>query len=123
MHRKQGLPGSAGLGDIEQSPTAIAAVVTGRKSVELPSTLSSPAILFTNYAAPCRQALGRMLLHPFGELRRAHQAGLHRDFGEVRRGDSLFVAIRGSGEAAEHGDDLDHARPPSPRRALTPSAA
>ena len=55
---------------------------TDRIGRELPrgkllSTLSSPAILFANHAAPCRQALGGMLLHPLGELRRAHQAGLH----------------------------------------------
>jgi hypothetical protein len=49
----------------------------------LPSALSSPGILLANHAAPCRQALGRMLLHPLGELRRAHQAGLHRDVSEV----------------------------------------
>jgi hypothetical protein len=60
---------------------------------KLLSTLNSPAILFTNHAAPCRQALGRMLLHPLGELRRAHQAGLHRDVSEVRGGDSLLAAI------------------------------
>src|SRR6266496_5949335 len=57
---------------------------TDRLGRELPrgkllSTLSSPAILFANHTAPCRQALGRMLLHPLGELGRAHQAGLHRD--------------------------------------------
>ena len=57
------------------------------------ATLSSPAILFTNHAAPCRQALVRMLLHPLGELRRAHQAGLHRDVSEVRGGDGLLAAI------------------------------
>ena len=36
--------------------------------------LSSPAIMFAHYAAPCRKTLGRMLIHPLGELRRAHQA-------------------------------------------------
>src|SRR5882762_6725419 len=72
--------------------------------------LSSPAILFANHAAPCRQALGRMLLHPLGELRRAHQAGLHRDVGEFRSGDGLLAAIYRRGETAEHGDDLDHDR-------------
>ena len=45
-----------------------------------------------------------------GELRRAHQAGLHRDVGEVRGGDDLLVAICRRGETAEHGDDLDHDR-------------
>jgi hypothetical protein len=55
---------------------------TDRIGRELPrgkllSTLSSPAILFADHAAPCRQALGGMLLHPLGELRRAYQAGLH----------------------------------------------
>jgi len=60
---------------------------------KLLSTLSSPAILFAYHAAPCRKALGRMLLHPLGELRRAHQAGLHRDVSEVRGGDGLLVAI------------------------------
>jgi hypothetical protein len=60
---------------------------------KLISTLSSPAILFADHAAPCRQALGGMLLHPLGELRGAHQAGLHRDVSEVRGGDGLLVAI------------------------------
>jgi hypothetical protein len=41
------------------------------------SALSSPAILFADHAAPRRQTLGGMLLHPLSELRRAHQAGLH----------------------------------------------
>src|SRR5215471_7724066 len=71
------------------------------------STLSSPAILVTNHAAPCCQALCRMLAHPLGELRRAHQAGLHRDVGEVRRGDDLLVAICRRRETAEYSDDLD----------------
>jgi hypothetical protein len=88
---------------------------TDRVGRELPrgkllSTLSSPAILFANHAAPCRQALGGMLLHPLGELRRAHQAGLHRHVSEVRRGDDLLVAICRRGETAEHRDDLDHDR-------------
>ena len=60
-----------------------------------------------------------MLLHPLGELRRAHQAGLHRDVSEVRGGDDLLVAICRNGEMAEHGDDLDHdTRLPSLRLAL-----
>src|SRR5229473_1393492 len=95
-------------------------VIRSPNSIEIPpspamhttcrpgSALSSPAILFTNYAAPCRQALGPMLVHPLCELRRAHQAGLHRDVGEVRGGDGLLVAICRRGEIAEHGDDLDH---------------
>ncbi len=88
---------------------------TGRIGRELPrgellSTLSSPAVLFADHAAPCRQALGGMLLHPLGELRRAHQAGLHRDVSEVRGGNGLLVAICRRGETAEHGDDLDHDR-------------
>ena len=88
---------------------------------KLISTLSSPAILFSNHAAPCRQALGGMLLHPLGELRRAHQAGLHRDVSEVRGGDGLLVAICRRGETAEHGDDLYHdRRTPSLRWALAP---
>jgi len=41
------------------------------------STLNSPAILFSDHAAPRRQTLDGMLLHPLRELRRAHQAGLH----------------------------------------------
>src|ERR1700737_3364791 len=83
--------------------------------------VSSPAIPFANHAAPCRKALGRMLLHPLGELRRAHQAGLHRDVSEVRGGDGLLAAIRRRGETAEHGDDLDHDRTtPSLRWALAP---
>jgi hypothetical protein len=39
--------------------------------------LNSPAIPFADHAAPCRQALGGMLLHPLRELRRAHQTGLY----------------------------------------------
>ncbi len=62
-----------------------------------------------------------MLVHPLGELRRAHQAGLHRDVGEVRGGDDLLVAICRRRETAEHGDDRDHdRRSPSLRRALAP---
>jgi hypothetical protein len=34
-----------------------------------------PAIPFTNHA--CREALGRMLVHPLGELRRAHVLDAH----------------------------------------------
>ena len=81
-------------------------------------TLSSPAALFADHAAPRRQAFCRMLLHPVGKLRRSHQAGLHRDVGEVRGGDGLFVAICRRGETAQHGDDLDYdRRPPSLRLA------
>ena len=88
---------------------------------KLLSTLSSPAIPFANHAAPCCQALGRMLLHPLGELRRAHQAGLHRDVSEVRGGDGLLVAICRRGETAEHSNDLDHdGKTPSRRWALVP---
>ena len=43
----------------------------------------APAILFAEYAAPCRQTLSRMLPHPLGKLRCSHQAGRHRNFGEV----------------------------------------
>ena len=35
-------------------------------------SLNSSAILLANHATPCRQAFGWMLLHPLGELRRAH---------------------------------------------------
>ncbi len=72
--------------------------------------LNSPAILFADHTAPRRQALERMLLHPLRDLRRAHQAGLHRDVSEVRGGDGLLAAICRRGETAEHGDDLDHDR-------------
>jgi signal transduction histidine kinase len=51
--------------------------------VKLFSNLRSSAIRFADHAAPRRQALGRMLFHPLRELWRAHQAGLHRDIGEV----------------------------------------
>src|SRR5258705_9557661 len=84
------------------------------------STLSSPAILFANHATPCRQALGGMLLHPLGELRRAHQTGLHRHVSEVRGGDGLLVAICRRRETAEHRDDRDHDRIPSPRWTSAP---
>ena len=72
--------------------------------------LSAPAISATHYAAPSGETLGRMLPHPFGKLRRAHQAGLHRHIGEVRRGDGLLMTIGRRGEAAQHGDDADHDR-------------
>lgn len=62
-----------------------------------------------------------MLAHPLGELRRAHQAGLHRDVGEVRGGGDLLMAICRRRETAEHGDDRDRERkPPSLRTALAP---
>src|SRR5260370_21124051 len=62
-----------------------------------------------------------MMLHPVGELRRAHQAGLYRDVSEVRGGNGLLVAICRRGETAEDGDDLDHdRRTPSLRWALAP---
>src|SRR3954454_953829 len=86
-----------------------------------PPILNSPADLLADHAAPPGEALGRMLVHPFGELRRAHQARLHRDVGEVGCGDGLLMAVRWRGEVAEHGNDLDHARlPPSLRRAEAP---
>jgi hypothetical protein len=37
----------------------------------------APTILFADHASPRREALGGVLLHPLGELRRAHQTGLH----------------------------------------------
>jgi len=61
-----------------------------------------------------------MVLHPIGELRRAHQTGLHRNVSEVRGGDSLLVAICRGGETAEHCDDLDHEKTPSLHWALAP---
>lgn len=71
-------------------------------------TLGSPAIMFAYYAAPCRKALGRMLNHPLGELRRTHQTGVHGDVGEVRSGDGLLVASSRRRKTTEHCDDLDH---------------
>src|ERR1043165_967343 len=81
--------------------------------------LDPPAFLLADYAAPGGEALGGMLVHPLGKLRRAHQAGLHRDLGEVRGGHELFVTIGRRGEAAENGNDLDHdSRLPSPLPAV-----
>ena len=99
MHRKQGLTLLAGVGvAVERSQSVIATIVTKRfkASGEADFHPKLPAILFANHAAPCRQAVGRMLLHPLGELRRAHQAGLHRDVSEVRGGDGLLVATMSS---------------------------
>src|ERR1700754_3543343 len=76
-------------------------------------TLSSPAVPFADHTAPRRKALGRMVLHPIGELRRPHQAGLHRDASEVRGGDGLLVAICRRRQTAEHGNDLNHEKAPS----------
>src|SRR5262249_44382933 len=86
-------------------------------------TLSSPAALFADHTTPCRQALDRMLLHPVGELRRPHQAGLHGDVSEVGCGDDLLAAICRSRKTAEHGDDLDHDKTPSLRQAPASSIA
>src|SRR3954451_20583000 len=81
----------------------------------------APAALLTDHAAPSCQALGRMLVHPLGELWCAHQAGLHRDLGEVRRGDDLLVTTGPRGEATKYGNNLDHERLlPSLRRGLAP---
>src|SRR5579872_6381658 len=93
----------------------------GRPQHEISS--DPAALVVAACTAPGRQALGGMLLHPLGELRHAHQAGLHRDVGEFGGGDSLLMAIRRRGQTAEHGNDLDHARTPSPRPILVPPAA
>ena len=68
-----------------------------------------------DHAAPCHQTLGRMILHPIGELRRTHQAGLHRDIGEIRGRDGLLVAISRIGETPDDGDYLDDKSTPSLR--------
>ena len=81
----------------------------------LRGALSFLATVFTDDTTPCPKALGRMLLHPVGKLRRADQAGLHRDVGEIRSSDDLLVATCRRRETAEHGDDLDQDRPPSLR--------
>src|SRR3954453_18461851 len=83
-------------------------------------TLRSPAILIADHAAPCHEALRRMLLHPFGKLWCADQAGLHRDVSEVGGGDGLLVAICRRRQTAEHRDDRDHDRSPSPRWTSAP---
>jgi hypothetical protein len=59
-----------------------------------------------------------MLLHPLGELRRAHQARLHRDLSEVRGGDDLLVAICRRSETAEHSNDFYHEITPSLQQEL-----
>src|SRR5689334_3770755 len=61
-------------------------------AVGLALRLSSPAILFADHASPGGEAVGRMLLHPPRQVRRVHQAGLHRDGGKVRGGDNLLAA-------------------------------
>src|SRR5262245_22435674 len=83
-------------------------------------TLSLLAIPFTDHAAPCREALGRMIPHPISELWRAYQAGLHRDLSELRGGDGLLVASCRRRKTAEHGDDADHERTPSLPSAFVP---
>jgi hypothetical protein len=70
------------------------------------STLSPPATRFADHAATCREALGRMLLHPFGELRRAHQAGAQREISKVGGGDDKLAAVRGRGQTAQYRNDL-----------------
>src|SRR5260370_6094762 len=74
------LEGLARTIGIEEDPDRIGRELPRGKLI---STLSSPAILFANHAAPCRQSLGGRLLHPLGELGRAHRAALYRDVGEV----------------------------------------
>ena len=73
-------------------------------------SLDGAAGLLADHATPSCEALGRMLVHPFGELRRAHQAGLHRDLGEIRGRDDLIMTVPGRHETAEHGNDLDPVR-------------
>jgi hypothetical protein len=109
MRRKQGLTRSAALVAIERSPVIAAIVIKRFKA-------SGEAVFYPKL--PCdpvcqsRSAMpqgGRSdAASPLGELRRSHQAGLHRDVSEVRGGDGLLVAICRRGEIAEHGDDLDH---------------
>ena len=48
-----------------------------RRGHDLRGALSFLATVFTDDTTPCPKALGRMLLHPVGKLRRAYQAGLH----------------------------------------------
>src|SRR5260370_7837825 len=55
--------------------------------------LGSPAIPFANHAAPCCQALARLLLHPLRELRRPHQAGLHPNASEARCTNTLLFTL------------------------------
>jgi hypothetical protein len=86
--------------------------LTANSRGKLLFTLNTPAIMAADHAAPCRQALGGMLLHPLRELRRAHQAGLHGDRSEVRGADGFIVAICRGGETAEHGMILIKTREP-----------
>jgi hypothetical protein len=60
---------------------------------QAPLASVAPAGLLPDHATPSRQALGRMLVRPFGALGRAHQARLHRHVSEVRRGDDLLATI------------------------------
>lgn len=77
MHLKQGLTRSAGLGGYRTVSVSNCTLWSGSTQPgKRLSTLSSPAILFADHAAPCRKAFGRELLHPRSELRRTHQAGL-----------------------------------------------
>jgi hypothetical protein len=45
-----------------------------------------------------------MLLHPLGELRRAHQAGLYRDVRKVGHPDELFTTGVRRGQRAKNRD-------------------
>jgi hypothetical protein len=55
-------------------------------------------------ATPAGQAEIRMVLHPIGQLRRAHQTSCHREIAQAGRNDALEVAIGRNREATKEGD-------------------
>lgn len=71
---------------------------------------NSAAILPADDATPSCKSFRRILLHPLGELGRAHHARLHRYLGEIRAGNGPLTAISRKRKAAEHGDNCDQER-------------
>ena len=94
---------------IDHDVIKIGAVSMSKNRSLAPLKLNSPGFRnFPKDAAPRRKPFGWMVLHPIGKLRSAHQAGLHRDVGEVGRGNGLLVAGGRISQGAENGDDLNH---------------
>ena len=86
--------------------------------------LGFTAKLPCHHVFPLRSALPQGArsdaIHPLGELRRAHQTGLHGDVSEVRSGDGLLVATYRRRTTTEHCDTLDHETTPLSPKLLAP---
>ena len=64
-----------------------------------------------------------MLLHPFGELRRAHQARARREISKVGGGDGKLAAVTGRGQTTQYRSDFDQISDPAFHRVAVHKSA